>query len=84
MSDTIGCPHCGAEIRSDARFCRHCGSSDEDGWRDEEDVGDEEFDYDQYVADNFPSSNYRTGTKPLWRIVAVVLLVLFFLGFLFF
>ena len=23
---TVPCPHCGEEIRADARFCRHCGS----------------------------------------------------------
>jgi hypothetical protein len=81
---TVPCPHCGAEIRSDAKFCRHCGSSDSDGWQDDDDYGTDmdDFDYDQFVEDNFSSSVTTTQTRPLWRLVAVLLLVLFLLGYL--
>ena len=81
---TVPCPHCGGEIRADANFCRHCGSSESDGWRDDEDYETDvdDFDYEQYVEDNFSSSLTTTRTPPLWRWVAVLLLVLFALGFL--
>jgi uncharacterized membrane protein YvbJ len=84
MSDMTACPHCGAEIAADANFCRYCGSSESDGWRDESESDVDDFDYEEYVADNFGTSPHRTSIAPLWRLVAFVLLVLFLLGFLFF
>ena len=82
MTDTIACPHCGGEIRADAHYCRHCGSSDSDGWRDEFESDSDDFDYDEFVADNFSPSSFQTSIPRLWRIVAIVLLLLFLLGFL--
>ena len=81
---TVPCPHCGADIRSSARFCRHCGSSDSDGWQDRGDYDTEtdDFDYEQFVDENFSESVTNTQTAPFWRFVAVVLLLLFALGFL--
>jgi len=78
MQEQVACTHCGQWIDADARFCRHCGSSDEDGWRDDdaELLGDDDFDYDEFVRENFSRAVTRTQTRPLWRIVAVVLLVL--------
>ena len=84
MADMAACPHCGAEIAEDAHFCHHCGSSEEDGWSEQADTDLDDFDYDQYVAENFPSSASQTSVAPLWRIVAIILLFLFLLGFLFF
>jgi uncharacterized membrane protein YvbJ len=78
----VSCPHCGAEIRDDARFCRDCGSSDADGWQDEygDDVGDDDFDYEEFVEENFSGRATNTRTRPLWRLVAVVLLLAFLFG----
>ena len=79
---TVPCPHCGAEIRSDAKFCRHCGSSDSDGWREDDDfeTDDDDFDYDQFVRQNFSESVTNTQTSPWWRLVAVVVLAVFALS----
>lgn len=86
MSNSIvPCPHCGADISVTARFCRHCGSSDADGWReDEDDDFADDFDYDDYVRQNFSETITNTQTRPLWRLVAVILLALFAMGFLLF
>ena len=78
----VPCPHCSGDIRSDATFCRHCGSSQADGWSDEpydnEGYGDEdEFDYDQFVEDNFSQSRTSTTLSPLWRAVAIMIVVAF-------
>jgi hypothetical protein len=77
----VPCPHCGGDIRHDASSCRHCGSSDADGWRDDEyddQYGDgDDFDYEQYVEDNHSSSLTSTSLSPLWRAVIVVLVVAF-------
>jgi predicted amidophosphoribosyltransferase len=82
---TAPCPHCGAEIQLNAKFCRHCGSSESDGWRDEfDDYEDDEFDYDEYVAEEFSTSAANQQTRPMWRFVSVVLLILFVFGYLFF
>ena len=75
---TASCPHCGAEISDDARFCRHCGSSDADGWSDEADVAvDDDFDYDEFVEQHFSDGLTNTQISPIWRFVAVLLLVSF-------
>lgn len=31
----VPCPHCGEEIKSNARSCPHCGSDDETGWSEQ-------------------------------------------------
>jgi uncharacterized membrane protein YvbJ len=80
---TVPCPHCGEEIRADARFCRHCGSSDADGWSEEDETDMDDFDYEQFVEENFTTGSTNTRTRPLWRLVAVVLLLLFALGYVF-
>lgn len=74
---TLPCPHCGADISADAKFCRHCGSSDADGWRNDFPEGDDEddFDYDAFVEQNFARGSTNTRVAPLWRLVAVLLLL---------
>ncbi len=83
----VPCPHCGADIRANARFCRNCGSSDADGWREgwqDDGSDDDDFDYDAFVEENFSDRLTNPTTAPLWRLVAVVLLIIFVLGFLLF
>jgi hypothetical protein len=81
----VPCPHCGGDIRHDASSCRHCGSSDADGWSDEGsdggyyfgDADGDDFDYDQYIEEHHSSSLTSTSLSPLWRAVIVVLVVAF-------
>ena len=76
----VPCPHCAQLIDEDASFCRYCGSSDQDGWRDEydeADYGEDDFDYDEFVRENFASSPVATQTRPIWKFVAIILLILF-------
>lgn len=47
---------------------------DDDDYDDDGD--DEDFDYEQFVEDNYGQQLTNTETKPIWRLVAVVLLVL--------
>ena len=85
--DYFVCPNCGAELRSDATFCRHCGASDDAGWGGDEDSHNAEgygeweddptFDYDEFVAREFPD---HASPKPRRRssqsiVVAVVVLL---------
>jgi zinc ribbon protein len=84
------CPHCGAEVPSDARACPECGSDEQTGWSDRAHtdrlgIPDEEFDYEEFVKEEF--GQMKDGrVKPhgicwFWWVIAVILL-LAFLGLL--
>ena len=75
----VPCPHCGADIDVTATFCRHCGSSDADGWKEDwdDDENDDEFDYEQFVQREFSPQVTNTATPVLWRITSVILLIVF-------
>lgn len=52
------CPHCGALVPDDARSCPECGSDEETGWSDKAqaqrlDLPDDDFDYDEFVKEEF-------------------------------
>jgi len=82
--ETVPCPHCGGDIPADAEFCRHCGSSDEDGWADDRwDDADDDFDYDEFIDQHFSSSAVNRRLSPVWRWTAVTLLAIF-VAYLFF
>lgn len=73
------CPHCGAEVPERAKVCPECGSSEETGWSDEAHVErlglpSQEFDYDQYVKEEFGAEEKRSSPKKL--ILALVALFL--------
>ncbi len=80
------CPNCGAELPAEATFCRQCGASEESGWDLAEDyrarlpVGygeDDDFDYDEYLADEFPQHADPRHRKRVqqWFTALLVLLV---------
>ncbi|MAI35929.1 MAG: hypothetical protein L7W43_09260 [Rubripirellula sp.] len=71
-----GCRHCGAVLNEGADFCRACGSSDSDGWRDDADLVDDDFDYDAYLLEEFSTSGLNRQTPILWRWVAIGLIML--------
>jgi len=78
------CPNCGFEVAKGARACPECGADASTGWKEEANVQglglpDEEFDYDEFVAEEFGQGRKRRKLHPLWWITAVLLL----LGFLF-
>ena len=76
------CPHCGSFVRSGARVCRECGASDEYGWGDvdllEPDYGDDDFDYDEFTAREFPdqASSDSPSIKKKTFIALIVLALL--------
>jgi zinc-ribbon domain len=77
------CPHCGAEVPRNAKACPECGSDEETGWSEKahgERLGlpDDEFDYDEFVKEEFePEKQIRPrGISWLWWTVAVILVVI--------
>ena len=89
--ETFPCPHCGEAVKVGARICRSCGANDECGWNDDDQFGysdgeysQDDFDYDDFVANEFPDPTHVSdaGTRKMWlRLVILALLAAMFLGF---
>lgn len=83
------CPSCGATVSPNARSCPCGARRDEDGWIAPEtydglDLGEDDFDYDDFVRREFGGPSGRGGwlarmtpKERFWWIVAVVVLVAF-------
>jgi hypothetical protein len=76
-SDDFLCPHCGGRLAKGASFCRHCGADEESGWSDDGDgydaaPGDDDFDYHEYLAREFPESTPVRFSLTRWLIVLLV------------
>jgi len=76
------CPNCGAEVPAGARACPECGADEETGWSEKAQgqrlgLPDDEFDYDEFVREEFGSKEQIRphGISWLWWIVGIVLLL---------
>ena len=75
------CPVCGEEVPADAKACPECGACEKSGWNEEFDAAgldlpDEDFDYDQYVKDEFGGNEVKPpGLHWFWWLVALLLLI---------
>jgi ribosomal protein L40E len=82
------CPNCGAEVPRNAKSCPGCGSDEKTGWSETAyasglGLPDEEFDYDEFVKEEFGGGQAKPrGIHWLWWLTAL-LLVLAFLFFFF-
>ena len=68
-------------IPSSALACPECGADHNSGWRKDAeshealDLPDEDFDYDEFVRQEFGSSFKPAGTKTIWWITAILIIV---------
>lgn len=75
------CPVCGDDVPPGALACPECGADHNSGWRegaesyDGVDLPDQEFNYDEFVREEFGSGVKPTGIKTLWWITAIVLII---------
>jgi len=77
------CPNCGATVPRNAKSCPGCGADEKTGWSDAayaDNLGipDENFDYNEFVKEEFGAGSGRVkprGIKWIWWVTAVVLLV---------
>jgi predicted nucleic acid-binding Zn ribbon protein len=83
------CPNCGAEVPARAKACPECGADEQTGWSEKAqaqrlDLPDDEFDYDEFVKEEFGSENKirPRGIRWLWWIVALVLVAVMLHWFL--
>ena len=76
------CPNCGAEVPPKARACPECGADEQTGWSERAaaqrlGLPDDEFDYDEFVEEEFGQK--KAAARPpigwLWWVVAVGLLI---------
>jgi hypothetical protein len=77
------CPNCGANLPPKAKVCPECGSDDETGWSETahaKNLGlpDEDFNYDEFVKEEFGSSRpIPRGIHWFWWVTALLLTALF-------
>ena len=84
-SKTFACPACGEDVPAKAKACPHCGACEKSGWNDDTadglDLPEDDFDYEKFTAEEFGTPR-PAGGKLIWKITAVVLLVVALIGFL--
>ena len=76
------CPVCSQDVPSGALACPTCGADHNSGWREDAesydglDLPDENFDYDEFVREEFGSSSFKpAGMKTIWWVTAVLIIV---------
>ena len=90
MSAPETCPECGAMVPANASACPECGADEQTGWSERAQaqrlgLPDDEFDYDEFVKEEFGNAK-RPARPPIgwfWWVVALVLLIaiaFYFLG----
>lgn len=79
---TFDCPHCGEPVRRGAAACRACGSDTATGWSQDAELdlgsiplGDEDFDYESWLARELEGERGREARRRLrTRILAGLVL----------
>ena len=75
------CPVCGEDVPSGALACPECGADHNSGWREYAetyealDLPGEDFNYDEFVRNEFGPSFKPAGMKMIWWITAILILV---------
>lgn len=81
------CPNCGADLPKKAKACPECGSDEKTGWSEEAqssglDLPDEEFNYDEFVKNEFGEKKEikPRGLHWFWWVVGLGLLAAIVFG----
>ncbi|HEX5400555.1 MAG TPA: zinc-ribbon domain-containing protein [Verrucomicrobiae bacterium] len=88
MKPSAVCPNCGAEVPPNARACPECGSDETTGWSETAytsslGLPDEEFDYDEFVKEEFGAGRAKPhGLSWVWWVTGLLLAVLLLILFL--
>jgi uncharacterized membrane protein YvbJ len=82
------CPVCGEDVPRTALACPECGADHASGWREDAetydavDLPDEDFNYEEFVKQEFGSSR-RSAIKTVWWITAILLVAVFIVIYLY-
>jgi hypothetical protein len=78
------CPVCGEDVPRNALACPECGADHKSGWKEDADAydgvdlpDDDNFNYDEFVKQEFGSQTKPSGIKTIWWIVGIILMVAF-------
>ena len=72
---------CGEDVPARALACPECGADHNSGWREDAlgydgaGLGEDEFNYDEFVQEEFGSNVKPRGISAVWWITALVLIV---------
>jgi uncharacterized membrane protein YvbJ len=78
------CPNCGADVPRNAKACSECGADEKTGWSDSAyadnlGISGEDFDYENFLKEEFDRENKPRGISWLWWVTALGLVLLFML-----
>lgn len=85
------CPQCGERVPAGRRSCPACGADERTGWSEEAELygadeptgyADDEFDYEQFVEEEFGRPAPRTLGMPRWLFYLLLLAALATMVFL--
>lgn len=74
------CPVCGEDVPRGALACPECGADERSGWREDAEAYDgadlptEDFQYDEFVREEFGTSPKPRGVSLIWWITAILLI----------
>ena len=74
------CPVCGEDVPPRSLACPECGADHNSGWREDAaaydgvDLGKDEFNYEEFVREEFGTSPKPRGISFVWWLTAIVLL----------
>lgn len=73
------CPICGEGVPPRALACPECGADHRSGWKDDADANldlpGKDFDYDDFVKEEFGIGGKASQIPRIWWVTAVVVLV---------
>ena len=80
------CPVCGEDVPANAKSCPECGACEKSGWSSELhssrlDLPGADFDYDEFVAEEFDGGRKKSSIQWVWWVLALVLFVVLLWGF---
>ena len=81
------CSVCGGDVPRNALACPHCGADHNSGWREDADTYDgvdlpeHDFNYDDFVRQEFGSQAKPAVLNTIWWIVGIALIVALVLYF---
>lgn len=78
------CPVCGEDVLSKAKACPRCGAEEKSRWSraviDGIDLPESDFNYEEFVAEEFGNGKPGSRARLLRVLVALLLLVVFVLS----
>ncbi len=86
--NTFPCPVCGEDVPAKAKACPHCGACEKTGWNEDAtsadglDLPGDDFNYEEFTANEFGTPRKMKKKELFWRISAVVVIVLVVLSYI--